>query len=74
MYPASVLNPEFATAVRTHGVRALAAVAKCPYPTTLHWLLTVDLVPLSPLNVSRLKTVADAIGFDGPIFLVDDAS
>jgi hypothetical protein len=71
MYPASVLNPDFVAAVRSHGVRTLAALAAFPHHNALHTLLRADLVAKSPRNVARLTAIAGAIGFDGPLFLAD---
>jgi hypothetical protein len=72
MYPASVLNPDFVAAVRTHGVRTLAALADFPHHNALHTLLRADLVTRSPRNVARLTTIAGAIAFDGPLFLTGE--
>ena len=68
MRPAAVyrsLNPHFARRIALSGQKrkTLQRVGGWPYYTTFHDLLKVRVVAATPLAVTRLERVADAVGF-----------
>lgn len=69
--PRGTLHPQFITIIRSQpgSLRDLARLAGWPSPDQLGRLLTfADEVIVTTLTVHRLARVAEAIGYDGPLF------
>lgn len=79
-YPKRRLNPSLRDAVRdcmrsknpTGGM--LSVIAGYTQPGVLSGVLHARRVSATPLTTNRLQKVADVIGFEGPLFLEEDAS
>lgn len=70
------LNPLLLRAVTCSGLRLhhLALLAGCPYYTTLYELLRADRIPATTLNITRLESLADAVGFPRDDLFLDEAA
>jgi lambda repressor-like predicted transcriptional regulator len=65
-----LLHPQFILTVHTSGysIAELSRRAQFPRPNQLSKLLN-RAVPCSTVQMTRLQTLAKAIGYDGPIFI-----
>lgn len=68
--PRLQLSSDFRKAVRadSRGIVRLATLAGFPAYTALTRLLTRPRVPGTALNMARVRELATAINFDGPVF------
>jgi hypothetical protein len=73
--PYRPLNPFFSRRLDQSGFKktALAAVGGWPYFTTFHDIFRAGLVAATPLTVTRLQRVADAVGFPRDEIFLDGA-
>ena len=64
-HPFRPLNPYFSLRIKRSGKKqaALEAIAGFPHYTTFHDILRAGQVVATPLTVTRLERVADAINF-----------
>jgi hypothetical protein len=74
--PYRPLNPFFPRRIGRSGLKkkALATVGGWPHYTTFHDILRGGLVAATPLTVTRLQRVADAVGFPRDEIFLDVVS
>ncbi len=70
------LNPFFPRRIDRSGLKkkALAKVGGWPHFTTFHDIFKAGIVAATPLTVTRLERVADAVGFPRDEIFLDEAS